>query len=287
MKSRISLYPQSVFQPAPSEQFRETVEGGQKLDVTVHGNLDSDRVIVNCLPWSEYTLRPDANARYGIMARAADAVVVSVDNPGVGAHGSRLSRRLRADLRDGNGDQFAMMQHEALQHVAERVGLYIANSALYGYSQGTIMAMKLAPLLKPKSLILSEPVGVDPIAPKDLVRAFLADGKRDTQYKAENPRWFQDITRLQFPPQPATLLASVQMMSRGGYFASGLDVQGIKKTIVYGAESTVCTTENVDNLSRQLKGAEIIELENENHSILNSVGRMAVLFEELRRSHRL
>jgi len=141
------LQPAAVFQPMASDAYRPSysyiTHSGLQLDTTVHGAESPERVIINCLPWSEYSQRPDAAARYATMASAiskgAPCVVVSVDNPGVGAHGTTLNSQQRKMLRAGQLEPFAEMQYEALAATAEKAGLQLAGAALMGYSLGTVI----------------------------------------------------------------------------------------------------------------------------------------------------
>lgn len=288
---QIKLEPRAVREPCIYETFapyfRTEVEGGQQLDITVHGLEDAERVIINCLPWSEYTLRPDANARYNIMAKYADALVLSVDNPGVGLHNSRLTRYQRRMLREGSLEPFAAMQHEALRKVAEKTGINLARASIVGYSLGTVMAANLAPLLDPRHVTLIEPVGDATVKPySELTHSFLHDATRDAQYKEENPRWFKEL-QTNLPPQKLPLYDYLHMMAHGGNFTSYEKLENIDTMLVRGCESTVATEQHVAQLSERIHDSDVLTLVGENHSMLNSIGRIAALFAKLRECNRI
>lgn len=286
-KTQLVLEPISVHRPAQSIRHRVTVEGGQQLGVTIHGDVESERVLINCLPWSEYTARPDAHDRYGVMARAAGALIMSIDMPGVGKESEHLTKKQRQELHDGNVESIVAMQHEALKFTAEREGIYLGNVALFGYSQGTISAAHLEPLLQPASLILAEPVGITPKNTGMFVRSFLHDARADAQYKRENPAWFREHLAFELPQNIPCLYAYIQMMARGEHFMALHERPGRKDTIVHGSQSTVSTDADIARLTQQLPRAEIVQLLGENHSFLNSVGRIAMLLSWLRKQQKL
>ena len=276
-----------VRRPVQSIRHQVTVEGGQQLGVTVSGDIESERVLINCLPWSEYTARPDARERYSVMARAAGALVMSVDIPGVGQGNAPLDKKQRQELHDGNVESIVAMQHEALKFTAEREGIYLGNVALFGYSQGTISAAHLEPLLQPSSLILAEPVGITPKNTASFVGSFLHDAKTDAQYKRENPAWFREHLTFELPQNIPSLYAYIQMMARGEHFMALHERPGRKDTIVHGSQSTVSTDDDIARLTQQLPRAEVVQLLGENHSFLNSVGRVAMLLSWLRKQQKL
>lgn len=276
-----------VTPPDPSEALNVAYEVNVKdtlLDVTVHGPKTAERVLVNSLPWSEYVRRPDANDRFGQIAKAADSLVVSVDNPGVGAHGGTLTKEQREMLHEGNIAPIAEIQYEALQLVADKLHFDLAHAAMMGLSLGTIMTHHLARHIEPRKMVLIEPVGVTKTSPVRLASSFGYDGRRMSRYKSENPLWFQELPS-QMAPQKRAHYDYFKAITNGGYFD---DInQGIDTTLVRGTDSTVVSQKDVDTLASRLKNGEVWSLEGENHSMVDSVGRVAMLIQELKSHGRL
>lgn len=272
----------------PTLCYRQPVTGGHMLDITVHGPDDTNApLLINCLPWSEYVMRQDATARYATMAHLLGMRVMSLDNPGVGAHQSTLSKAELGLLRNGSLEPFVDMQHEAVRRVAEKAKIDLANVALFGDSLGTIVAWQLAEHLQPRSLVLCEPVGITPVHPARLVADFAHDAlASDRRYKHENPGWYQALSA-KLPPQKVPLLAGIPMMARGGYFAPLQIPQTTKITAIRGSKSWVSKEQPLNGLMSSLPDGEIWTLEGENHAMINSLGRHTALLLELQSAGRL
>lgn len=292
MKQRhLHLEPVRVETPNQSgvinDAYNENVNG-TLLDVTVHGHEDAKDVIINNLPWSEYVRRPDANARFGAIAQAAGALVLSIDNPGLGAHGGTLTKEQRQMLHEGNIGPISDMQYEALQRVVEKVShkvkIDLAHAAMMGVSLGTIMTNSLARHIEPRKMVLIEPVGVTETSPFRLATSFFSDGRRMGRYKSENPAWFQELPS-GMAPQKRALYDQFRMITNGGYYG---DVDpSIDTTLVRGSDSTVVSQQDIDALSTRFSNGEAWTLEGENHSMVDSVGRVAMLVQKLKSHDRL
>ncbi len=69
----------------------------------------SRRTIVYCQPWSDMCAAPFNQERMKLIAEAANARIIGIDNPGAGLHTSDLTPDMSAELRGGNYSEVAQL----------------------------------------------------------------------------------------------------------------------------------------------------------------------------------
>ena len=286
----IELTPYKVSEPGPSSFMAssEEVGPGFVLGASAYNIADDNRTVLQFMPWSEHISRPDAVRRHQVMAETLDATYVTVDNPGVGFLSTNLSRDQRADLRHGQLESLATSQYEA----ARRTGIDMGKISLVGYSLGGVMASAMANVLPQDTeidkIVLIEPAGVNKSSIASLGANFMLDGLRDRQYRAENPAWFSQLPQTA-PPQRAVLYDYIRLMNRGKAYDNLADIsnnRGAQMTIVTGEKSRIIPPVVAEQLADYLN-ADWLMLKGENHSMLNSLGRVAALFDLLHSEDRL
>lgn len=286
----IELSPREVAEPTcPGEIYSVPLACGQQLGVSVYNRGTDNRTVINFMPWTEHVGRPDATKRHQVMAETLGATLATVDNPGVGPLSTYLRREERAMLR--HGELMDLMGEQYLALMRSRIDT-LGKISLVGYSLGTVMATAFAEGMPEAAtvdnIVLIEPVGVKPRGVVPLSLDFLQDGMRDRAYREENPDWFKQLPQTA-PPQRAALADYVMMMSRGDAFTRLPDTkvgQMANITVVSNENSRVATPNGTAQLADYL-GADHLVLEGENHSMLNSLGRVAALFDLLRAEERL
>ncbi len=139
-----------------------------------------------------------------------------------------------------------------------------------------------------ENIVLIEPASATKRSQSSLAIAFALDALRDPAYRAENPEWFKQYPQTS-PPQKAALAHYVGMMARGGAYdalAESKVGHEAKITVVTGEKSRIISPQQGAALAEHL-GAEHWLLKGENHSMLNSLGRMADLMGQLHEEGRL
>lgn len=265
-------------------------DDGQRLDVSVYNEENQQDTIVQFLAWSGYANREDEVQRGKVMAGALDATLITVDNPGMGPNNSRLNHVQGSGLRRGEIETLSTMQMAAL----EQAEVNLADVSLFGYSMGAVMASAAVTHLPRethvKKLALLEPVAVETSSVPALSRDFVLDGLRDGEYKAENPDWYRRYKGAFPVRQMGALYRYVQFMADNEGYAI-LDhnqdrLDGTDITVVSAEDSRVTSLDSTRALADRLL-AEHWVMKGENHSMLNSLGRISLLLEMLRRCDRL
>lgn len=81
-------------------------------------------------------------------------------------------------------------------------------------------------------------------------------------------------------PQKRALYDYLVAIAKGGYYDS-VDPD-IETTLVRSCDSTVVSRQDIDILIHQLNKGEVWALEGENHAMMDSLGRMAMLIQKLK-----
>ncbi len=286
----IELSPRKVVEPTSTGEIDSVpLVYGQRLGMSVYNRDVNNRTVINFMPWTEHVSRPDATKRHQVMAEALGATLATVDNPGVGPLSTYLRSEERAKLR--RGELMDLMGRQYLALGRRRIDT-LGSISLVGYSLGAVMATAFAEGVPEAAtvdnIVLIEPVGIQPRGVLPLSKSFLQDGMRDRAYREENPDWFKRLPQTA-PPQHAVLADYVLMMSRGNAFTHLRDSevgQRANITVISGEDSQVAKPNETAELAKYL-GADHLVMKGENHSMLNSLGRVAALFDLLRAEERL
>lgn len=152
-------------------------------------------------PWSGYVTRPDAISRYRVMALASNTSVKAVDNPGFGDSEPRLRHAELKAIRDGNFDENALKQWDALGELEGDV-------SLIGYSMGAHAVVSLAKNA-PEALKIDRLVLWESAPQKQSLVSLL--GKFATENKTWS-RYFDENQKCQ--PMPGPSLGSTLRIAR-------------------------------------------------------------------------
>ena len=151
-----------------AENHSVPLEDGPNLSVSVVEG--GDNVLLQTIAWSEYSRRPDAQARYELMAQKLGVTLVTIDSPGVsGIDKVNLTAKQRRLLSRGDSHEISSMQWKALRHVDINLG----KVGVLGYSLGAPLAASLASKApkgtQVETIDLLEPVGNQPTAAPKLL----------------------------------------------------------------------------------------------------------------------
>lgn len=258
------------------------VDGFGVVGVSEFGEAHaSETTWVQLLPWSEYTSRADALARHASMAKALGHLI-TIDTPGIGWQTSNLTPGLRKDVAKGNLHGIAEIQWEALMSTRQQA---LGKVSLLGYSMGTALAAAFVRAAPGKvdidTVALVEPMADAPTNLVALGNNLWHDSRVRRDYRAMNPPWYRALTPV-MPPQKHDLLTYAGMIARGGQFSDVDALRELDTLVVSCDRSTVSPIAGAAALAERLD-AYHLGVRDENHSLIDNLGRTVALCEEIAR----
>ena len=245
------------------------------------------------LPWSEFVARPDARARFGVMAKVLGTSLIAVDTPGIGS--GELDRDDRKEIKNGDFKPLALRQWHSL---GNRVS---GNVDLLGYSEGALGATALAATapeyVNVESMTLLEGVGYRKTNLARFMASFGIDGMKWNAYKQANPKWFRELVEdapNKIADEPANHWAYVHGMTRGTAFnniAEAREHETISKDteiiVAHGGDSRTSSFEAnahlVERLRTELSQAAVrhVVFNGESHGMIDSLPSIAAALKAL------
>ncbi len=245
------------------------------------------------LPWSEFVARPDASARFGVMANVLKTGFIAIDTPGIGS--GELDRDDRRTIKSGDFKPIALRQWQSLGNRVK------GNLDLIGYSEGALGAAALAATAPEtvtiESMTLLEGVGYERRNALGFMASFGIDAMKWNAYKQANPEWFRELQSgapNKMFQEPANHWAYVRGMTRDSVFdnlANARERESISAdteiVIAHGSESRTSPYEANSKLAERLRtelnqrAVRHVIFSGESHGMIDNLPKVSAALKAL------